>query len=217
MHVESQTMSGLGRRRFLMVAAGVAVALTSGHSALAASAGDPAAEIHTLNAALLSAMKSGRSETFAARMARLEPVLDQVFDLPTVLQASIGLRWSTLSPGEQAALLDSFRRYTAANYAANFDSYDNQTFQVLPGERALSDGRVIVQTRLANLNGAEHRIDYVMRCTPAGWKAVDVLADGSISRVGVQRADFGSVLARGGASALQARLASVTASLGAVA
>jgi phospholipid transport system substrate-binding protein len=42
----------------------------------------------------------------------------------------------------------------------------------------------------------------VMLQTPAGWKAVDVLADGAISRVAVQRSDFRGLLANGGVAAL---------------
>jgi phospholipid transport system substrate-binding protein len=50
------------------------------------------------------------------------------------------------------------------------------------------------------------KLSYVMRQTPAGWKAVDVLADGSISRVAVQRSDFRALLANGGSPALVASL-----------
>ena len=41
-----------------------------------------------------------------------------------------------------------------------------------------------------------------MRQTPAGWRVVDVLADGTISRVATQRSDFRSTLAHGGGQAL---------------
>jgi phospholipid transport system substrate-binding protein len=41
-----------------------------------------------------------------------------------------------------------------------------------------------------------------MRRQGSGWKAVDVLADGSISRVAVQRSDFRRLVSRGGAQAL---------------
>ena len=41
-----------------------------------------------------------------------------------------------------------------------------------------------------------------MRQEGGGWKAVDVLADGSISRVAVQRSDFRRLVSRGGAQAL---------------
>jgi phospholipid transport system substrate-binding protein len=50
------------------------------------------------------------------------------------------------------------------------------------------------------------KLSYVMRRTPSGWKAVDVLADGAISRVAVQRSDFRALLAKGGGQALVASL-----------
>ncbi len=45
-----------------------------------------------------------------------------------------------------------------------------------------------------------------MRREHGGWKIVDVLLDGTISRVAVQRSDFRDVLAQGGATALIASL-----------
>ena len=51
------------------------------------------------------------------------------------------------------------------------------------------------------------RLDYVMRESGNGtWRAVDVLLDGSISRVAVQRSDFRKILASGDADALIASL-----------
>jgi ABC-type transporter MlaC component len=52
-----------------------------------------------------------------------------------------------------------------------------------------------------------------MRHTAASWKAVDVLSDGKISQVAVQRSDFHSLLASGGVPALQAGLQRKVASL----
>jgi len=55
-------------------------------------------------------------------------------------------------------------------------------------------------------NGTPVRLDYVMRRGPQGWRAVDVLLDGSISRVAVQRSDFRSLITQGDAGALIASL-----------
>ena len=59
-------------------------------------------------------------------------------------------------------------------------------------------GEVVVATQISPRSGSPTRLDYVMRQMPSGWRAVDVLADGSISRVAVQRSDFQSLLASGG-------------------
>ncbi|HEX5328311.1 MAG TPA: ABC transporter substrate-binding protein, partial [Acetobacteraceae bacterium] len=79
--------------------------------------------------------------------------------------------------------------------------------------RPLSSGEQVVSTEIIPTSGSSHRIDYVMRKTNAGWKAIDVLLDGSISRVAVQRSDFRSLLNRGGAPALEASLQQKTQTL----
>jgi phospholipid transport system substrate-binding protein len=52
-----------------------------------------------------------------------------------------------------------------------------------------------------------------MRQDGGEWKVVDVLADGSISRVAVQRSDFRRLVDRGGAPALIQSLNSKTSDL----
>ena len=110
-------------------------------------------------------------------------------------------------------MLDVFRRYTVSTYAANFDSYNGQTFRMLPTVRTLPDRRVIVFTDFVPRDGSPTALNYVMKQTPAGWQIVDVLSDGNISRVATQRSDFASPLASGGAPALVAGLQRKIASL----
>jgi len=51
-------------------------------------------------------------------------------------------------------------------------------------------------------SGKPTRIDYVMHDEGGSWKVVDVLLDGTISRVAVQRSDFRQILRSGGARGL---------------
>lgn len=162
----------------------------------------PAAPVQQLDDALLAAMKAGQSTPFAARYHELEPVIERVFDLKSVLAESVGFSWPTLSPEQKAKLEAAFRRYTVATYVANFNSYDGQRFEVLPGVRDVGNGEVVVRTRLIRRGKSPVELDYVMRQGPSGWKVADVLTNGSISRVAVQRADFQEMLATGGAPAL---------------
>jgi phospholipid transport system substrate-binding protein len=197
---------GLNRRSLLSMVV-VAAAAPFGGRALAATApADAVATITQFNAGLLAAMKAGAQTDFSRRFQALAPVVDQAFDLPSVLSVSVGLGWSSLSPDQQARLLDAFRRYTVASYVANFDSYNGQTFSVAPTTRNLDPDRVVVQSRLTPVKGDAVELDYVMKQTSSGWKIVDVLAAGSISRVAVQRSDFRHLLSRGGGDALLANL-----------
>jgi phospholipid transport system substrate-binding protein len=199
-----QHVSPIGRRGLLSLAATAFVAATSWHPAAAETTGDAGsmAPIQQLDAALLAAMKAGRSTPFAQRFATLAPVIEKTFDLDAVLAASVGLHWPELPSDQKAQLLAVFRRYTVASYAANFDNYTGQRFQIAPAARSVANGDVVVQTKLIAADGSSNQLDYVMRNGPSGWRAVDVLADGSISRVAVQRSDFRHLLTSGGVPAL---------------
>jgi phospholipid transport system substrate-binding protein len=205
----------IGRRgalRMAIVAAGLSAAGWQANAQSANAAG-PTAPIQQLNAALLSAMQAGQHSAFAQRYAELEPVIDRTFDLNAVLAASVGLRWPGLPDDQKTQLLAAFRRYTVSSYAANFDNYTGQRFDISPGVRNVGNGSVIVETQLVPAHGSATKLDYVMRNGASGWRAVDVLADGSISRVAVQRSDFRYLLMNGGVPALVAGLQTKVASL----
>jgi phospholipid transport system substrate-binding protein len=169
--------------------------------------------IQQLVAGLLQIMKAGQSTPFPQRCEMLGPVVDAAFDLPTVLQESVGPLWQTMSGTQQTALKEAFRQYTLASYVNSFDTYSGQRFEVLPDLRPVGNGEQVVQTRIIPRSGDGHELDYVMRQVPTGWRAVDVLADGAVSRVAVQRSDFRRLLTRGGAPALLAQLQQKTIDL----
>ena len=194
------SFASIGRRRWLrgaLATIGTAVALPRAKA-------DPAAvsPIQELCDHLLDIMRAGQATPFPQRFATLAPVIDRAFDLPAILQLSVGPSWSSLAPDQQASLLTAFRRYTVANYVNSFDNYNGQRFDVSPDTKSLPNGEQLAQTKIISSSGDLHELDYVMRRGGRAWKAVDVLADGSISRVAVQRSDFRRLVARGGAQAL---------------
>ncbi len=202
-------------RRFLLGATLLGgMALVAPRAVMAAGVdGAPGAvsAVTRLNAALLQVMKSGGSAPFSQRFEALAPVVDQTFDLQHILRISVGPHWSDMTPDEQARLLTAFRRYTIANYVANFDHWSGQTLSVdTPRDQG---GATVVTTRISGGSDDPVVLGYVMQPTPDGWRVVDVLADGTISRVAVQRSDFRSVLTRGGGPALVASLQRKTADL----
>jgi phospholipid transport system substrate-binding protein len=211
----SQRVRPVGRRDLLELAATAFVAAIPLRLARAQAAGDPSATapVEQLDNALLAVMKAGGSTPFDDRYRALAPVIERVFDLDAVLAASIGLSWPTLPADQKAALAAAFRRYTVSSYATSFNSYNGQSFQVSPTVRALGNGQVVVNSRLRRANGSSLALDYVMRRRPSGWQAVDVLTEGSISRVAVQRSDFRGLLSSGGTPALVAGLEHKVANL----
>jgi phospholipid transport system substrate-binding protein len=205
----------VGRRGLLGIATTALMVISSRIpvDAQTVSSAGSIAPIQRLNAALLGTMQAGPSMSFEQRYAVLAPMIEQTFDLDGILAASVGLRWTELPSDQKAQVGAAFRRYTVASYASNFNSYNGQSFQVSPAVREVGNGEVVVPTRLVARDGTSTPLDYVMRDGQSGWKVVDVLAGGTISRVAVQRSDFRTLLASGGAPALTTALQNKVANL----
>jgi phospholipid transport system substrate-binding protein len=165
----------------------------------------PAEPVAALDDGLMTAMKAGAGVPFPKRFDMLAPIVQRAFDLPLILKACVGPRWVNLPKADQQQLLDEFTRFTVASYVANFDNYSGERFDILPERRQVGED-VVVPTRIVQPDQTSSRIDYVMRQIDGTWKMVDILLDGTISRVAVQRSDFRTLLARGAAAALIASL-----------
>jgi phospholipid transport system substrate-binding protein len=171
------------------------------------------APIQQLCDGLVAVMHAGRAVPFEQRFDQLAPVVERALDLETILQVSVGPIWGMLPTDQKTMLEAAFRRYTIASYVNSFDNYTGQRFEVSPDLRELPNGEQEVNSRIIPRNGDPHLLDYVMRQGADGWRAVDVLLDGTISRVAVQRSDFRSLLNRGGAAALAKSLQEKTVDL----
>lgn len=158
-------------------------------------------------------MHAGRATPFQQRFDQLAPIVERAFNLETILQVSVGPFWAMLPPEHKSMLEAAFRQYTVASYVNSFDNYNGQQFEVSPHLRDLPNGEEEVNTRIIPRNGDPHLLDYVMRQDQQGWRAVDVLLDGTISRVAVQRSDFRGLLTHGGAEALAKSLQEKTVDL----
>lgn len=185
-------------RRMFLAALGSTALLPSVGWADAVS---PIVPVQTLNAALIAVMKAGDSTPFLQRFQMLGPTVDQVFDLARILRVSVGAYWSTLPTAQQDRLQQVFRSFIVATYVANFHSYNGEVSSVSPTTRAVGAQQVVAST-LGKPSGDSLRIDYVMGQSGSGWKIQDILLDGTISRVAVQRSDFASLLSDGNATRL---------------
>jgi phospholipid transport system substrate-binding protein len=196
-------MMAVSRR--VLLAAACSAAIWPGLAYAQADGSSPTAPIKTLDSALIDIMKAGDSTPFLKRYQMLAPVVDEVFDLQRIIQVSVGSYWASLPPAQQQKLQEVFRSFIIANYVANFRSYAGEASSVSPVPRAVGAQDVVTST-LTKPSGDVLRIDYVMGQTSGGWKVQDILLDGTISRVAVQRSDFTSLLSQGNATQLIASL-----------
>ena len=183
-------------------ALGIALLLAVGILAqsTAAFAVDPENNVRGFYNTLLTTMKEGRTLGHSGRYGRLAPVVDRVFDVPSMTRLAIGPSWETLSPAQQQQLTEAFRHYIAATYADRFDSYSGEQLQVTGEQPYNAD--VIVQTKIVKSNGEATTLNYLMRQNQGSWQISDVYLDGTISQVAVQRSEFHSILRRDGVDGL---------------
>src|SRR5205814_7143250 len=134
---------------------------------------------------LLGAMQQGRTLGESGRYAKLAPVVDRTFDIPSMTRLAVGASWNGLPPTEQQQLIAAFAHYVAATYADRFDTYSGEQLQVT-GERPRGND-IMVETKIAKSNGETTRLDYLMRQDQGSWQISDVYLDGTISQLAVHR------------------------------
>lgn len=187
----------------------VALPLLSMRPALAQSA--PAAAVTGPISALYAALgqvQARSSGSFAQRTQVLGPVVDKVYDLETVLRASVGLRYAGFSDTDKQQLREVFRQFTVARYISSFKPGGDARFTIDPTPRPSPVGSdQIVTTHIGSAEDTDGtEIDYVMRSGPQGWRIVDVLLNAHISQVAAQRSDFSATLSSGNVQNLIALL-----------
>ena len=100
-----------------------------------------------------------------------------------------------------ASLTAAFSDLSVSTYAARFDGYSGEHFDVDP-DPAPTSGGVIVNTKLVQSNGEPVQLNYLMKDGDAGWQILDVFLKGTVSELATRRSEFSTVLRRDGAQAL---------------
>ena len=170
-------------------------------AAPAAGAGTPTQAIDALHAGLLDVMKNAVALGYSGREQKLKTVIPRYFDVNEMARKSLGPHWNTLDDGSRQRYLDTFARFTVANYAGRFDGYSGQSFETL-GEAPGARDTIIVKTRLIDPTDKNIDLNYRMHRVGDGWKVVDVYLDGTVSELALRRSEFVSIVKRQNIDAL---------------
>lgn len=186
------------------LAAGALLSVACLSSALAAADG-PRQVIERLNTNLLEVMKNADELGYEGRHEQLEPVLEKSYDFPFMLRIALGPTWRELDDRQRAELTELFTDMSVANYAARFDGYVGEQFEIL-GEESGPRDAVLVQSRIVRPDDEPVELNYLLRESESGWRIIDVLLDARYSELARQRAEFAAVLRSGGVPDLVATL-----------
>jgi phospholipid transport system substrate-binding protein len=172
-----------------------------------------AASVTALDNGLIAIMKAGSAgQSFDQRAQLLTPVVQKSFDLPTIIENSVGLLWSSVPADQQSQLTALFTQFTVDSYVHEFASFSGQSLKLLPDEKTLG-AKKIVETDIVGSDSSTTEIDYVMSDNAAGWQITDVLLNGTISQVAIHASDFSGLVTQGDATKLIAALKSKIAAL----
>jgi phospholipid transport system substrate-binding protein len=127
------------------------------------------------------------------------------FDVETAARAVLGVHWRTATPEQRKRFVDAFYHSLLSNYGAALVDFTADKLKIYPTNVEPNADRATVRTEIRRDNGDRVSVNYVMRKTPQGWKAIDVQIDG-ISYVKSYHDDFGAQIDQQGLDAVISRL-----------
>jgi phospholipid transport system substrate-binding protein len=127
------------------------------------------------------------------------------FDVETSARAVLGLHWRTATPDQRKRFVDAFYHSLLNNYGAALSEFTSDKLKIYPANVEAGSDRASVRTEVKRDNGDRIAVNYAMRKTPTGWKAVDVNIDG-ISYVKSYHDDFDAQIDQQGMDAVISRL-----------
>lgn len=184
--------------------AGMVLAVAAFAVALAQSA-TPTAAVERLHAGLLEVMQGADDLDYEARYQQLEPTIRSSYDFPFMTRIAVGPTWGDLDEAQRLRLTELFAEMSIASYAARFNGFNGERFEILGEEPAPRDN-ILVQSRIVRPADDPVALNYVLKEFDDGWRVIDVILDSKFSELARQRSEFAAVLRGGGPSELVATL-----------
>lgn len=131
-----------------------------------------------------------------AKKAEFAKLLNDSFDMNTISRFSLGQYWKSATPAQQKEYQKLFNAMVVKVYSNRFSEYKGQKFDVRTARKE-NDKDAIVTSYIVPNDGPEVRVDWRVRNKGGVYKVVDIIVEG-VSMGQTQRADFASVIQRGG-------------------
>lgn len=130
-----------------------------------------------------------------AKRAEFRRLLNDSFDMGTIGRFSLGAHWKSATPDQQKEYQKLFNDMIVKVYSQRFSEYQGQKFDVRSARAEGKDS--LVTSFIVPSSGPQVRVDWRVRSKNGSYKVVDIIVEG-VSMSQTQRADFASVIQRGG-------------------
>lgn len=161
-----------------------------------ASAGyeSPLASVNALHVGLIAAARS-EPNSIGRRYEQLAPLISETHDLPFIAQFATRRYWDGFDAAQRETFIEKFARLSSMTYAARFRTVSTETFSI-ESTKILDSGRAMVTATIRRDAQPAIPIEYLLHETAAGWKIINVIADG-VSDLALKRAEYRAVLEDG--------------------
>ena len=132
---------------------------------------------------------------FASVTSSLLRFISATHDLPFIAQFATRRYWDDFGSEQREIFIERFSQLSSMTYAARFESVSTGTFQIERSEE-LESGRAQVIATIRRDAQLDVPLEYLLHETPAGWKIINVIADG-VSDLALKRAEYRAVMEDG--------------------
>jgi phospholipid transport system substrate-binding protein len=137
-----------------------------------ANAGPASDLIAKLNTVFIDVMQNAKALGYQGRYEKLEPVLVEAYDFAEMTRVTTGRYWRKFTDDQKQQVVEAFHDLSIATYAARFDGFGGERFEIL-GEAGAA-GNLRVNNQIVVASGRPVRIDYLLRQDNGQWRIVDV-------------------------------------------
>lgn len=137
--------------------------------------------------------------------AMVDALLLPRFDLEYAGRLVMGTHYRSATPEQRTRFVNALYRALLKTYGAAVLEFSPDRMKVLPYRPESSPDAATVRTEIRRDDGTRVPVNYLLRRTPEGWKAWDVVIEG-ISYVRNFRKDLGAEIERRGLEAVIQRL-----------
>ena len=138
-----------------------------------------------------------------------------LYDFNLMSRVAVGGYWKKLGQADRDRLINAFKRMSIATYAARFDGYSGEKFEIVSEEKSVRN-TVLVKTNLIKSDGSPVALNYLLRPSDGIWRIIDVFLDARFSELARLRADYTAVIKRDGfeklINTIEARILELTSS-----
>lgn len=144
-----------------------------------------------LHQSLITVMQDQRD--VSERLAFLEPIIQDNFDMPVIARVVSGRYWKTFSPDQQQQFIDILHQLSVQTYINQFDHFSDERFEYLESQN-IRRNRQLIKTQLVRLDAPPISLDYLVHHSKDGaWRIISVIAEG-VNDLSLRRTEYNTVL-----------------------